>query len=176
MAAYGGDFSLQLLRILAIYLFTLFMLRIAGKRRIAHLSAFDILIIIALGSAVGDVMVYPESTVPLASGLLVVFTVVSLQILVTKMTEHNRSLSFIVHGRGTELIRYGRIVYHNLEVEDLTEDELYELLREKGVGTASEVKKAVLERSGELGVILFEKGEGPSRGSLRRRRGGSSIL
>src|SRR3989344_5498679 len=38
------DLAVQLARIIAIYFFTLFMLRIAGKRRIAHLSAFDILI------------------------------------------------------------------------------------------------------------------------------------
>ena len=58
----NGFVEHQLVRIIVIYVFTIIMLRIAGKRRIAHLSAFDILIIIALGSAVGDVMVYGEGT------------------------------------------------------------------------------------------------------------------
>lgn len=154
----------QLVRILAIYVFTIIMLRLAGKRRIAHLSAFDILIIIALGSAVGDVMVYGEGTVPLVSGITVVFAVIVLQILVSKLTEHSKLLSYLVHGKGTEIIRGGHVVRHNLEVEDLTEDELMELLREKGVGSVSEVKEAVLERSGELGVVLY------SGGSVARRR------
>jgi len=156
----------QLVRILAIYVFTIIMLRLAGKRRIAHLSAFDILIIIALGSAVGDVMVYGEDTIPLLSGITVVFAVVALQIIVSKLTEHSKFLSYLVHGKGTEMIRGGHIVRHNLEVEDLTEDELMELLREKGVGSVSEVKEAVLERSGELGVVLYER----SFIARRRRR------
>ena len=105
----------QLLRIVAIYLFTIIMLRLAGKRRIAHLSAFDILIIIALGSAVGDVMVYGEDVVPLSNGIIVVFAVIALQIIISKLTEHNKLLAFIVHGRGTEMIRRGYIVRHNLE-------------------------------------------------------------
>jgi len=158
----------QLARILAIYIFTVIMLRVAGKRRIAHLSAFDILIIIALGSAVGDVMVYGEDTVPLASGMMVVFAVVALQIIVSKLTEHNKSLAYLVHGRGTEIIRRGHIVRHNLEAEDLTEDELMELLREKGVGRVSEVKEAVLERSGELGLVPYENGHIARRGRRRR--------
>lgn len=175
MAAIDTGIFPQLFRILAIYLFTLLMLRLAGKRRIAHLSAFDILIIIALGSAVGDVMVYSESTIPLVDGLLVVFAVIVLQITVSKLTEHNQLLSFIVHGKGTELIRNGRIVRHNLEAEDLTEDELYELLREKGVEKASEVKEAVLERSGELGVILTRESKGKRTGSMRRRQGSGAF-
>jgi uncharacterized membrane protein YcaP (DUF421 family) len=147
----------QLARILAIYVFTIIMLRLAGKRRIAHLSAFDILIIIALGSAVGDVMVYGEGTVPLVSGMVVVFAVIVLQMIVSKLTERSKWLSYVVHGRGTEMIRSGHIVKHNLEVEDLTEDELMELLREKGVGSVSEVKEAVFERSGELGVVFYRR-------------------
>ena len=156
----------QLLRIVAIYLFTIIMLRLAGKRRIAHLSAFDIMIIIALGSAVGDVMVYGEDVVPLSNGIIVVFAVIALQIIISKLTEHNKLLAFIVHGRGTEMIRRGYIVRHNLESEDLTEDELMELLREKGVDRISQVKEAVLERSGELGVILY--GRNYNRASRRR--------
>jgi len=165
----GDGFLSQAVRILIIYFFTLLMLRIAGKRRLAHLSGFDILIIIALGSAVGDVMAYPESTVPLTDGLMVVFMVIFLQIAIIKVTEHHKGLSYIVHGKGAELIRRGRIVHHNLEAEDITEEELYELLREKGVDEVSDVKEAVLERSGELGVILIKKSE--RHGKFRKVRG-----
>jgi len=155
----------QLVRIIVIYIFTIIMLRIAGKRRIAHLSAFDILIIIALGSAVGDVMVYGEGTAPLVSGIVVVFTVIALQMIVSKLTERSKWLSFVVHGKGTEVIRKGHIVHHNLEAEDLTEDELMELLRERGVERVNRVKEAVLEKSGELGVILYS-----GRANRKRRR------
>ena len=163
------DLAVQLARIIAIYFFTLFMLRIAGKRRIAHLSAFDILIIIALGSAVGDVMLYPDSEASLVRGATAVFAVIALQILVSKLTEHNKTLGYLVHGKGTEVIRRGKIVWHNLESEDLTEDELMELLREKGVGRVSEVKEAVLERSGEIGLILYGEGSGRRQSLVRRR-------
>ncbi|MFA6214395.1 MAG: YetF domain-containing protein [Candidatus Micrarchaeia archaeon] len=161
-------FEHQFARIFIIYVFTVVMLRLAGKRRIAHLSAFDILIIIALGSAVGDVMVYGEDVVPLANGIVVVFAVIALQIIVSKLTERSKLLSYIVHGRGTEMIRKGHVVQHNLEAEDLTEDELMELLRERGVERVGQVKEAVLEKSGELSVILYGRRQkrGRNRGII----------
>ncbi|MEW6328951.1 MAG: YetF domain-containing protein [Candidatus Micrarchaeota archaeon] len=149
----GESAMSQVLRVAAIYLFTLAMLRLAGKRRLARLSAFDILIIIALGSAVGDVMVYPEKVVQIGDAALAIFTVVALQIALSKLMEKNKLLAHIIEGRGTALILNGKIIRKNLDREDLTPDDLDELLREKGVLTASEVKEAVLEPSGELSVI-----------------------
>ncbi len=164
----GTDIFTHFVRILAIYFFTLFMLRIAGKRRMANLSPFDILIIIALGSAVGDAMVYSESVTPLQNALLAVFVVIMLQIIITKLTEHHKSLSAIIHGQGAEVINRGKILRQSLEDEDLSEDELMELLREKGVGSVSQVRLAVLERSGDLGIILYD---GRVRTPSIRRKG-----
>jgi len=165
----SGPVFMQIARIIVIYFFALLMLRIAGKRRIARLSAFDILVIIALGAAVGDVMLYSEAQVPLWSGILVVFAVIFLQICISKLTEHHKFISFLVHGKATEVIRNGAIVWHNLESEDLTEDELMELLREKGIGDVKRVKEAVLEKSGELGLVLFDK-KASRKVALRRRK------
>jgi uncharacterized membrane protein YcaP (DUF421 family) len=168
----GNGIFTQLARILVIYVATLIMLRLAGKRRLASLSAFDILIIIALGSAVGDAMVYPENIVSLQNAIVAVVAVIFLQIAITKLTEHNSALSYLVHGRGREVIRNGAMVGQALEDEDLNEGELLELLRGKGVGSVSAVKSAILERSGDLGVILYEGGLGQikRKGKIFRRR------
>lgn len=169
----GTDIFTQLLRILLIYFFMLFMLRIAGKRRMASLSPFDILIIIALGSAVGDAMIYSEGVIPMQNALLAVFVVILLKIGVTKLTEHHPFLSFIVHGESREVIKEGKIIFQALEDEDLNQDELLELLRGKGVGAISTVKSAILERSGDLGIILYEgqrRLQVKRKGKIFRRR------
>ncbi|NYZ76318.1 DUF421 domain-containing protein [Candidatus Micrarchaeota archaeon] len=152
-----GGIGYQLLRVLSIYVFTLVMLRLAGKRGLTRLSAFDILIIIALGSAVGDVMIYSESTVPILNSMLAIFLVVAMQILLTKLMEHNPLLGYLIEGRSTLIIFHGNVVKKNLEKEDLTLEELHVLLREKGVSSISEVREAYLESSGELSVILKKK-------------------
>ena len=141
------------MRILLVYLFALLMLRFAGKRRLVHLSAFDFLIIIALGSAVGDVMIYPEHIISIWDSLIAIFMVVVLQVLITKGMEHSKAIDYIVRGRGTTLVKNGKVLRGNLSGEDITMEELDELLKEKGIGRLSDVHEAILEPSGDLAVI-----------------------
>jgi uncharacterized membrane protein YcaP (DUF421 family) len=49
-----------LLRTTIVYFFALFVVRTIGKRGMGQLAPFDFVIIIALGSAVGDPMFYPD--------------------------------------------------------------------------------------------------------------------
>ncbi len=166
------DLFLQFIRIIAMYIFTIVMLRIAGKRRIASLSPADLIIIIALGSAVGDVLVYPQDVVPIEIAMLAVGTIVLLQIILGKLTEKNPQIAFIIEGRRTLLIENGKIHEKNLDYEDVSHEDLEEMLAERGLEGISHVKKAYLERSGELSIILSPEGGklSPRRRTLKRKR------
>lgn len=144
----------QLARILVMYFFVIVMLRIAGKRRLAHLSTSDIIIIIALGSAVGDVLIYPQSVVQLEFAMLAVASIIILQIVMTKLSEKNRFFSYLFEGKRTLLVRNGQKLAKNLDDEDISDEDLEEMLAEKGVPHVSYVKEAYLERSGEFSVFL----------------------
>ena len=62
------------IRTIIIYAYTLFLLRWLGSRTVGQLSTVEFLLVIALGSAVGDAMFYPD--VPLIQSMLVVTVVV----------------------------------------------------------------------------------------------------
>lgn len=156
----------QLLRIALMYFFALAVLRFAGKRRLAHLSPMDLIIIIALGSAVGDVLIYPQDIVGIGNAMVAVAAVVGLQIAMSKLVEKNTRIAYIIEGEPTLLIHNGRILRQNLDDEDISEDDLKEMLRERGVASARRVKAAYLERSGDLGILLKS---GRARKVLRRR-------
>lgn len=162
------DFLPQLARIVVMYLFTIAMLRIAGKRRLASLSPADLIIIIALGSAVGDVLIYPPDIVSLEIAMLAVATIIVLQIIISKAVEKHPKIAYIVEGKRTLLIEDGKILERNLDDEDVSHDDLEEMLAERGVDNPSEVHKAYLERSGEVSIIL-KPVKGQSRQLLRKR-------
>ena len=61
-------------RTAVIYVYALVLLRWLGSRTIGQLSTIEFLLVIALGSAVGDAMFYPD--VPLLHALLVITVVV----------------------------------------------------------------------------------------------------
>jgi uncharacterized membrane protein YcaP (DUF421 family) len=153
-------FALEIaLRTTVMYLYTLVLVRLLGKRGMAQLSPFEMVIIVALGSAVGDPMFYAD--VPLIHGMLVVTVVVALERLIVRLTEHNQWLERVVESAPVLLVADGDIMYQALEDEDLSEAELFMALRENGVENLGEVRLAFLEPSGKVTVF---RGEGASAG------------
>jgi uncharacterized membrane protein YcaP (DUF421 family) len=141
------------LRVLLVYTVTLLFLRWGGKRTMGELTFFDFAIIIALGSAVGDGMIFDD--VPLLHSFLVVACVIGLERLVAHITEDNKTLEKMVEGEPSLLVEDGVIVKENMHGERLSKDELFEGLRREGIHHLGEVAIAYLEPSGKLSVIKF---------------------
>ena len=94
------------IRSLIMFLLIFLGLRITGKRAVKQLSIFELLIIIALGSAAGDPMLYKEVGILNA---VVVFTVIFLVYwLLTQLIEHSEKIETILEGKPLYIIREGR--------------------------------------------------------------------
>jgi uncharacterized membrane protein YcaP (DUF421 family) len=137
------------------YLYTLVLVRLLGKRSMAQLSPFEVVIIVALGSAVGDPMFYAD--VPLIHGIIVVTVVVGLERLIVRLTENNQWLERVVESAPVLLVADGEIVGAALDHEDLSEAELFMALRQNGIEQLGEVRLAYLEPNGHLSVYRTEK-------------------
>ena len=153
-------FALEIaLRTTIMYLYTLALVRILGKRSMAQLSPFEIVIIVALGSAVGDPMFYAD--VPLIHGMIVVTVVVALERLIVRLTENDTRLERVVESSPVLLVSEGEIVHDALDQEDLSEAELFMALRQNGIEQLGEVRLAFLEPNGHVSVY---RTDGPPSG------------
>ncbi|HEU4749789.1 MAG TPA: YetF domain-containing protein, partial [Acidimicrobiia bacterium] len=142
-------FALEIaLRTTVMYLYTLALVRLLGKRGMAQLSPFEMVIIVALGSAIGDPMFYAD--VPLIHGIIVVTVVVGLERLIVRLTENNQWLERVVESTPVLLVADGEIVRAALDDEDLSEAELFMALRQNGIEQLGEVRLAYLEPNGHL--------------------------
>ncbi len=139
-----------LLRTTIMFLFALVLIRTMGKRSLSKFSAFDFVIIIALGSAVGDPMLYDD--VPLFYGMLVVTAVVVMERILALLTKRYRRIEAFVDSTPTVLIRGGVVDERALAGELISERELEQALRTNGVGRMDDVEVAILEPSGQLSV------------------------
>jgi uncharacterized membrane protein YcaP (DUF421 family) len=154
-----GDFSwVVILEIVArttiMYVYTLFVVRVLGKRSLGHLSPFELVIIVALGSAVGDPMIYPD--VPILNGIVVITVVVGLQRLLEEVTEKRHGIEKLLEGTPRRLVVDGTVDQGALEAEQLSEAELFTGLREKGIEHLGQVRLAYLEPSGMISVFKTE--------------------
>jgi len=134
-----------------IYAYTLLLIRWIGSRSIAQLSLVEFLLVIALGSAVGDAMFYPD--VPLLHCMMVITIVVLLDKgLSYAVTRHPR-LEDAIEGKSIEMVRDGVINRAAMEKMNFGTDELFEQLRLKDVKQLGEVEAAYLETNGMISAF-----------------------
>lgn len=144
-----------IVRIGIVYIYTLVLLRWIGSRTIAQLSTVEFLLVIALGSAVGDSMFYAE--VPLLHALLVVTAVVLLNKGIDMLLYRSDAMKTAVDGQAIEVVRNGRIAKEGLASRNMTISEMQEMLRLHGVTNLGEVALAYVEASGQMSVFKLDE-------------------
>lgn len=143
-----------LFRTVVIYFYTLTLMRWIGGRSVAQLSVVEFLLVIAIGSAVGDSLFYPD--VPLIPAMLAILLVVLFNKAVDQAILKSDRLSRFFEGRPQIVVSDGRIHEARLRRQGISRSELYMKLRDKGVTDLREVRFAVLEANGILSVLTHD--------------------
>lgn len=118
------------------------------------MTPFEYLVIIALGSSVGDPMFYPH--VPLLHAMVVLAVIVALEQIYAVLAKKYTSLQQFAESTPTLLVDKGKIIKKNLAQEQIDKNDVFMKLREQGIEYLSEVKKAYLEPSGKISVFKFD--------------------
>lgn len=151
----GKEHPLFLLEIVVrtviVYVYALLLLRWLGSRTIGQLSTVEFLLVIALGSAVGDAMFYPD--VPLVHALLVVTVVVLANKLLDILIARFKRAEHAIDGVPEEIIRDGVICKPFLSSTTMGVSELFQELRERGVEHLGQVGSAYVEADGAVTVF-----------------------
>lgn len=149
------SFLLQIVfRTVVMYTILFLFFKVTGKKGIKQLTVFDLILIIALGSAGGDPMFMEE--VPLLHAITVFIVILGIYIAINKLTQRSHKLDEALQGKAARLITEGVIDIKELHRENLTTLELFAELRQKSVSQLGQIKRAYLESTGEISVFYFE--------------------
>lgn len=140
-----------LVRIAIIWIWTMVLLRWIGGRSISQLSLVEFLLVIALGSAVGDGLFYPD--VPLLQAMLVIFAVIAIDKLLDQSIRHIRKAKQVIDGQPIEVLRDGVIQCSAAGIRQIGSLELMELLRLKGAENLGSLSHAYMEPSGQISLF-----------------------
>lgn len=133
------------------YFSLILLLRISGKRTLSKMNAFDFIVTIALGSTLATVLL--NKSVALADGVLAFALLIGLQYLITDLSVRSPAFSNIVKSTPSLLVYKGKMLKAVMKKERINEDEIYAVLREKGIDTLAQAGAIVLETDGSLTVI-----------------------
>lgn len=142
-------------RTAVIYAYAMLLIRWIGGRSVAQMSVVEFLLVIALGSAVGDAMFYPD--VPLLHAGLVITVVVVINKILDTLIFHYTPVEHAIDGRARQVVRDGVVDYDMLHFLKLGQSELHEALRRDGVENLGQVRDAYVEKSGQVTLFTSDK-------------------
>ena len=113
------------------------------------------ILMIALGSAAGDAMLYPE--ISLSYAVLILIGVTLLTVALEWLAGRSRPVRDYLESRPRVLVKDGVVDYDALRKERTTRRELFSELRMKGASSLSQVDVAILELTGDGSVFLNDR-------------------
>lgn len=140
------------LRTAMMFLIVLLLFKLTGKKEVRQFSILELIVIIGMGSALGDPMIYEE--VAILPSAVAMFVVLTLYWIMNRSMNRNRSLEKLVEGRVVRLFSQGRLELESLQKEGLTVREFYGELRTHHVSQLGQVKSAYLEIDGSVSVFF----------------------
>jgi len=145
------------LRSLYTFVLVFLFLKITGRRGVRQMSLFEVLIILTLGSAAGDVAFYDD--VPMLPVLAVFVTLGLLYRLVMWLMAHSEKLEDLLEGKPVIIIEDGQLAWEKLNAANLTEFEFFMELRINSVEQLGQIKLAIMETNGQISIYYFEDDE-----------------
>ncbi len=131
------------------------VVRVAGKRSLAKLNAFDLVVTVALGSTLATIILSKD--VPLLEGMLAFVVLAALQWIVSRLSISSTWFKKLVRSDPRLLFEQGRYCDAAMVAERVTRSEVDAAIRSAGLGRLDEVGAVVLETDGSMSVIARGK-------------------
>lgn len=140
----------KVLRPVIVYLCLIVFLRLFGKRELAQLNPFDLVVLLSLSNTVQNAIIGDDNSV--TGGVLGAFALLAINWLLMRLLFRAPKLNETLEGRATTLVRDGKVDEAALKAETLTMEELYSILNKNGFTDPEEVALCVLEPNGTFYV------------------------
>jgi uncharacterized membrane protein YcaP (DUF421 family) len=133
------------------YVLLIAVLRLSGKRTLAKMNAFDLVVTVALGSSLATILLSQD--VSFAEGAVALILLVGLQYVATWLSVRWAPLQGLIKSTPTLLLRDGELVLDAMRRQRVAANEVYQAVRSQGIGDLAQVAAVVLETDGSFSVI-----------------------
>ena len=140
----------KILRPVVVYLFLIVFLRIFGKRELAQLNPFDLVVLLSLSNTVQNAIIGNDNSV--TGGMIGAFSLLAINWVLARLLFKLPKVNEALEGTKTVFITHGVVDPKALEKETLTELELLSVIHKQGLNGFSEVETCVLEPNGTFYV------------------------
>jgi len=140
----------KMLRPVLVYVFLIVGLRLAGKRELAQLNPFDLVVLLTLSNTVQNAIIGEDNSV--TGGIIGAATLLVVNYAVVRFLYTHEKLDRLIEGDADVLIENGVIVMEHLQKELITRSELEAAAHKQGFDSLDDIEKAILDPGG---TVLF---------------------
>jgi uncharacterized membrane protein YcaP (DUF421 family) len=144
----------KLVRPVIVYLVLVLLLRIFGKRELAQLNPFDLVVLLCLSNTVQNAIIGDDNSV--SGGVIGAFSLLAINWIVVRVLFRSRRLTRALEGRSTVLLRNGQLDQRALAREALTREELLDAIHRQGFEHFHDVRRIELEPNGTFYVEAMD--------------------
>jgi uncharacterized membrane protein YcaP (DUF421 family) len=156
----------KILRTAVVYFAIVVFLRIFGKRELAQLNSFDLVVLLLLSNVVQNAIIGPDNS--LAGGLLGAATLLFLNMVVVRVVGRWPWLDALFEGKKNTIVTDGNYDDKELRRLGLRRGDVETALRRQGASSVREVKRAQIYPGGAVVVQLNDVDENATRGDIER--------
>jgi uncharacterized membrane protein YcaP (DUF421 family) len=146
----------KIVRPIIVYLCLILFLRLFGKRELAQLNPFDLVVLLSLSNTVQNSIIGDDNSV--SGGVIGAFSLLAINWLLMKALYRAPKLNAALEGRESILIRNGLVDERALREETLTHEELIQILNRNGFNDPMDIEICKLEPNG----TFYVKGKSPT--------------
>jgi uncharacterized membrane protein YcaP (DUF421 family) len=144
----------KVLRTVLVYVALIIGLRLAGKRELAQLNPFDLVVLLTISNTVQNAIIGNDNSV--SGGIIGVATLLVMNFVLGRLVYKNDKLEKIVVGTEALLIENGEIRQENLDHELINLTDLQVAAHKQGIHDLSMVETGLLEPDGAITFTLGE--------------------
>ena len=142
----------KIIRTVVVYAALIVLLRLAGKRDLAQLNSFDLIVVLLLSNVVQNAVIGPDNS--LLGGLIGATVLIAANAFVVRIVRPHQKVAAAMEGTATVLAQDGRWIPGALRHEGVRQSDMEAALRRQNAYTVEDVEKVSLEPGGTIVVDL----------------------
>jgi len=143
-----------IVRALVLFFFVWFVTRAMGRKELSELSSFELVLLIVMGDLIQQGVTGDDRSI--VGAMLAVSTMALLVMSLSYLSFRSKRARELLEGIPVVIVQDGRILSDVLKIERLTEDEVSDAARERGIADLRQVRVGVLEADGKFSFVRYD--------------------
>ena len=156
----------KVIRTVAVYLVLAVLIRLAGKRDLAQLNAFDLVVVLLLSNVVQNAIIGPDNS--LVGGIIGAVVLIAFNAGLVRLARRSDAVCKVLEGTPTELARDGSWVDEALRREGLRKADAEAALRRQNANNVQETAVVTIEPGGSIIATLRPELQSATRADVAR--------